>query len=111
MAEVDTITVLDSTGVSREVPTLLSLETLLTDPAHGAADSGNPVKVGFKAIAHGTNPTAVDASDRTDWYSNTAGIPWVIGGHPNVITRSHIIADSDGAQTDAALLTIATGAK
>ena len=56
------------------------------DVAHDTGDSGNPVKIGHKAIAHGTNPTAVAATDRTDWYANRAGIPFVIGGHPNVVT-------------------------
>jgi hypothetical protein len=63
------------------------------------------------AIAHGTNPTAVAAAVKTPWYANRAGVPFVVGGHPNVITRSHVIADSDGAQTDAALLTVSAGAK
>ncbi len=81
------------------------------DVAAGATDSGNPLKVGMRALAHGTNPTAVAAAQRTDWLANRAGVPWVIGGHPNIITRSHIIAASDGAQTDAALLTISTGSK
>jgi len=72
--------------------------------AHDAADSGNPVKVGLKAIAHGTNPTAVAAADRTDWYGNRAGIPFVIGGHPNIITKNYNVADADGAQTDADII-------
>ena len=32
--------------------------------AHDAVDSGNPIKVGAKAVAHGSNPTAVAAADR-----------------------------------------------
>lgn len=79
--------------------------------AHDAADSGNPIKMGFKAVAHGTNPTAVAAADRTDWYANRAGVPFVMGGHPNVITRSNKVLASDGAQTDAALLSVSAGTK
>lgn len=79
--------------------------------AHDAADSGNPGKVGYKAIAHGANPTAVAADDRTHGYANRHGIPWVIGGHPNVITRSATIDAADGAQTNASLLTISSGNK
>jgi hypothetical protein len=60
--------------------------TVAGDIAHSATDSGNPVKVGMRALAHGTNPTAVDAAERTDWLANRAGIPWVIGGHPNVVS-------------------------
>jgi hypothetical protein len=80
--------------------------------AHDAADEGNPLKVGGKAIAHGTNPTAVAAADRTDWYFNRAGVPFIIGGHPNIVSKFHIVADSDGAQTDAALVgSISSGTK
>lgn len=56
------------------------------DIAHGSSDSGNPVKQGRVAIAHGTDPTAVSAGQRTNIYANAAGIPFVIGGHPNVKT-------------------------
>ncbi len=81
------------------------------DIAHDGVDTAIPVGIGVKAIAHGTNPTAVSAADRTVWYGNRAGIPFVMGGHPNIIPRSHIIAAADGALTDAALLTISTGSK
>ncbi len=81
------------------------------DIAHDGVDSGNPVLQGRRTIAHGTNPTAVAAADRSVLYANRAGIPFQIGGHPNVITRSHLIAHSDGAQTNAALLTVGAGAK
>jgi hypothetical protein len=76
--------------------------------AHDAADAGNPVKVGHKAIAHGTNPTAVAANDRTDWYANRAGVPWVIGGHPNVVT---VRANYTASQTDTAIVTVGAGLK
>lgn len=80
--------------------------------AHDAPDAGAPIKVGGKAIAHGTNPTAVAAADRTDWYFNRAGVPFIIGGHPNIVSRGHIITDSDGAQTDTAIIpSIGSGTK
>ena len=78
------------------------------DVAHDAVDAGEPVKVGYKAIAHGTNPTAVAAADRTNGYANRAGIPFVIGGHPNIITFE---AAYTAAQTDTAIVTIAGGLK
>ncbi len=82
------------------------------DVAHDAPDSGNPQKIGFKAIAHGANPTQVAAGDRTDGYANRHGIPFWIGGHPNTITRSVRIADADGAQTDVSIVgTISAGTK
>jgi hypothetical protein len=83
------------------------------DIAHDSPDStSKPLKVGAKALAHGTNPTAVAAADRTDLYANRHGVLWTIGGHPNIITRSVRIADADGAQTDATMVgTIAAGTK
>ena len=76
--------------------------------AHDAADSGNPLLLGTRAVAHGTNPTAVAANDRARMLANRHGIPWVIGGHPNVVTRS---ARNTAAQTDTALVTVAGGLK
>lgn len=82
------------------------------DVAHDGVDSGNPVKIGYTAIAHGTNPTAVAAADRTTAYANRAGIPFMMGGHPNVICREILIAAADGAQTDASIAgTINAGTK
>lgn len=78
------------------------------DVAHDAADAGNPVKQGGKAIAHGAAPTPVAAADRTDWYFNRHGIPWVIGGHPNVVT---VEAAYTAAQTDTAIVSAASGEK
>ena len=81
------------------------------DVAHDSADAGEPVKIGYKALAHGANPAAVAANDRTNAYANRAGIPWVIGGHPNVVTKTATVTDSDGAQTNAALVTVSAGTK
>lgn len=79
------------------------------DIAHDGVDSGNPLKIGMRALAHGTNPTAVAAADRTDWLANRAGIPWVIGGHPNVVTLKHTTITT--AVTDAAIITVSAGTK
>ncbi len=76
--------------------------------AHDAADSGNPVKIGAKAISYGANPTAVAAADRTDVYANIAGIPFMLGGHPNVLT---LLANFTSAQTNTALITVSAGTK
>lgn len=78
---------------------------------HSDPDTGNPIKIGHKALAHGANPTAVAAADRSDSYANRHGVPWVIGGHPNVVTRMARVLDADGAQTDTALVTIGGGVK
>ncbi len=89
------------------LPTLAALTG--SSVAHDGVDSGNPHKVGAKAIAHGTNPAAVAAADRTDLYANRAGVPFVIGGHPNIVTVRATYAAS--AQTNAAIITVATGLK
>lgn len=81
------------------------------DIAHDTADSGNPLKIGQKAIAHGANPTAVAAADRTDWYANRHGIPFVCGPHMNPVTIEFTQADADGAQTNVALVTVGAGTK
>lgn len=77
--------------------------------AHDGIDSGNPHKIGMRALAHGTNPTAVAAADRTDWLANRAGVPWVIGGHPNIVCLKHTTITT--AVTDAAVVTIGAGLK
>lgn len=79
------------------------------DIAHDGVDSGNPIKVGMRALAHGTNPTAVAAADRTDWLANRAGVPFVIGGHPNIVTIKHTTITT--AVTDAAIITIGASLK
>ena len=76
--------------------------------AHDDADSGGPVKVGYKALSYGANPTAVATNDRTDAYANRHGIPFVLGGHPNIIT---VRANYTAAQTDAAIITISSATK
>jgi len=75
---------------------------------HDAVDAGELVGIGLRAIAHSTNPTAVAAADRTVWFANRAGVPFVIGGHPNIVTLE---AAYTAAQTDAAIVTVASGLK
>ena len=78
------------------------------DVAHDSVDAGEPVKIGHVAIAHGTNPTAVAAADRTNWYANRAGVPFVLGGHPNIISVEYLWTT---AQTNDAIVTVGAGAK
>lgn len=76
--------------------------------AHGATNSGNPLLNGHEAIAHGTNPTAVAAGQRTKSYANRAGVPFVINGHPNIRT---IKANYTSAQTNVSLFTVSAGSR
>lgn len=77
--------------------------------ANDSGDSGNPVKVGMKAVDLGATPTAVTSDDRVNWNANRAGIPFVLGGHPNLQTQNIQITDADGAQTDTAIVTVSAG--
>ncbi len=78
------------------------------DVAHDTADAGEPVKIGMKAVAHSTNPTAVTANDRTNWYANRHGIPFVLGGHMNPISLELSVTT---AVTDQAIITVSGGTK
>lgn len=68
------------------------------DVAHDTGDSGNPVKVGGVAVSGSATPTSVAAADRVRWIFNQHGIPYVMGGHPNLITREYDFGTV--AQTD-----------
>ena len=81
------------------------------DVAHDTVDAGEPVKIGAKAIAHGTNPTAVAADDRTNLFANRHGVQFVTGPHMNPFTEEVTIADADGAQTNLAVKTVGAGTK
>jgi hypothetical protein len=98
-------------GLDVDVTRVQGTVSVAGDVAHDGVDSGSPVKVGAKAIAHGANPSAVAAGDRTDIYANRAGIPFQIGGHPNVISARTTYSAS--AQTDTAIGpgTIGSGTK
>ena len=75
--------------------------------AHDSADSGNPNKVGCKAIAYGSTPTAVTANDRSDVYCNRAGVLFV-GQHPNTVVFYN---EYTATQADTAIVTVAAGTK
>lgn len=75
--------------------------------AHDAVDGDNPVKLGMKAVAVKSNPTDVAAAGRTDWLALRNGIPIILGGHMNAITRT---ARTTAVQTDATIVpSIAAG--
>ena len=75
--------------------------------SNDAVDGDNPVKLGMKAVAVKANPTDVAAADRTDWLALRNGIPLVLGGHMNAITRT---ARTTAVQTDATIVpSIAAG--
>ncbi len=55
---------------------------------HDIADTGSPVKIGFRAVEFNSDPATVSADDdRVDSIATPQGIQWVLGGHPNIINR------------------------
>lgn len=66
--------------------------------AHDAVDSGNPIKIGGVAVSGSASPTSVASGDRTRFIANQHGIPYMMGGHPNLITREYDFGTA--AQTD-----------
>lgn len=79
------------------------------DVAHDTADVGEPVKIGGKALDVGATPTAVSANDRVNAAFLRNGAQLILGGEPNIITKNLNVSDADGAQTDAALVTVSAG--
>ena len=76
--------------------------------AHDAPDAGNPLGLGARAIAYGSNPAAVAAADRSVLYANRAGVLFTIGGHPNILALELAFT---AVQTDVAIVTVGAGAK
>lgn len=81
------------------------------DATHDAAVFTTGPQVQLGALAHGADPTAVTAGDAVRWSANRDGVPFVMGGHPNIVTREAQIEDADGAQTNAAIVTVSAGTK
>lgn len=94
---------------SDDAKTVADIDPRGGDVAHDGADSGNPTKIGAKAIAHGTNPTAVAAADRTDLYANRAGVLFTINGHPNA--QSWVYNTTAAGTDDNIMAAIAGGTK
>ena len=67
--------------------------------AHDTADSGNPVKVGAKAIASLKTTTLVAGADRTDAQSDLDGVILVRNSTPLGDVISERVTNTDGAST------------
>jgi hypothetical protein len=74
--------------------------------AHDAADAGNPLKVGFKAWDHTTNPAAVANGDRSNLTGYREGVLAVLGTHPDM---ERICNNYTTAQTNTVLKTVNSG--
>lgn len=78
------------------------IKFFMGDVAHDAADSGNPVKIGFKAKNIGSLPTAVTDADRVNGLADRYGAQFIQPGSSYV--RSYN-AEYSSAQTNVAMLT------
>lgn len=93
----------NGTGVIATVGAVTTVTTLTGGGiAHDSADSGNPLKIGFKAYSpDGTTPgTAVAESDRTDGKADLDGRQYVNDEHPRWGSY-HV--DGSSALTDASV--------
>ena len=90
----------DDNGGSLTIDGTVTASNTAGDIAHDAADSGNPVKVGGKAVNFdGTAPgTAVAEADRVNFITDVYGRQLVETAHPNHFSAS---VDYATAQTNA----------
>lgn len=69
------------------------------DVPHDTADTGNPVKMGFKAEASLAGATLVADADRTDGYADLDGVQIVKAFAPFGDLLSERVTNTDGAST------------
>lgn len=96
-------------GVNVDANNRLAVDgTVAGNVAHDAVDAGGPVKVGARAVAVGASPAAVAAGDRTDLIANRHGVPYVMGGHPNIVSLE---AAYTAATTNEPIITVGAGVR
>lgn len=78
---------------------------------HDAADSGNPMKIGMKALSSLATVTLVAANDRTDSYADLDGAQLVRPGAPLGDLKSDATSNTDGASTASAVFTAVASTK
>jgi hypothetical protein len=75
------------------------VETAAGDVAHDAADSGNPVKIGGRALGGYTLPAAVSDADRVDALLNVYGHQYV--AQPAIAAEIYALAARTSAPSSA----------
>ena len=89
--------------------TLTMIDPRGGDVAHDGADSGNPVKMGAKAVAFASVTGVSAAADRTDLLANRSGVLFTLGGHPAAKSATYLWTAS--TTDDNVLPAIAGGTK
>lgn len=100
-----------ATQVDGSALTALQLidDPIVADDAAFTVGTSKVSMIGGLAVAHGTNPDAADALDAGAVLVNRHRIPFMIGGHPNILTLKHTTITT--AVTDAAIVTVGSGVK
>lgn len=98
MADITSVDVVD--GIPTAGTGTVATINALIPVAHDAADSGNPLKSGHKAIAGAAGVTLVAANDRTNSYGGLDGIPYVRPhcGLEDIVSGN--ASNTDGASTE-----------
>lgn len=93
----------DSTGILAGVTTVTTVTTCSTltggGIAHDGADSGNPLKVGFKAETSPKGITLVADGDRTDAYADADGLLMVKLNTSGADVVSEAVSNTNGSST------------
>lgn len=84
-------------------------DAIKTDDSGFTVATDEVMMAGHVAVAHGSNPDAADAADAVARLTNRHRIPFIIGGHPNILTLKH--ANITTAVTDTAIITAGSGVK
>lgn len=99
----------DGTGVLATVSTVSTLTGGAI--AHDGVDSGNPIKVGSRAITLTSTATLVSSADRTDSIADLDGATIVRSGVPLGDLLSEAVSNTDGASTAFTNFGATTGTK
>lgn len=81
----------------------------IADDAGFTVATSRVIPAGLLAVAHGSNPDAADALDAVIGLTNRHRVPFVVGGHPNVLTLKHTTITT--AVSDVAMITVSAGSK
>lgn len=84
-------------------------DAIYADEAGFTAATSKVMATGLHCVAHGSAPDAAAVDTVVNPIANRDRVPFVIGGHPNVLTLKH--ANITTAVTDTAIITVATGSK
>jgi len=84
-------------------------DAIFADEAAFTVASSKVMATGLHCVAHGSAPDAAAVDTVVNPIANRDRVPFVIGGHPNVLTLKHTTITT--AVTDAAIITVSAGTK